>query len=105
MDLQSLITSDSVVVFTLQGCKACKQAVKEIKQEDIHCKVVDCSGKKYGEQIREALSEATGQTNFPSVWIGGKYVGSLEEGPESWMGVVPMINSGKFQQLVASTRR
>jgi len=101
VDLKNLLSSAPATVFSVHGCKACKQAVKEIKQEDIACSVIDCS-KKSGDATRAALLEATGTSAIPSVWIGDKYIGSLEDGPEPRMGVLPMIESGKLQQLVAA---
>eukprot|EP00976_Prorocentrum_cordatum_P046017 929603-Prorocentrum_minimum.AAC.5 len=118
-DLRALLSSAPVTVFSVPGCKACKQAVREIKQEDIACNLVDCS-KKGGDAIRAALVEATGTntcvmfargprsrtcpdlSRMPYVFMGDKYVGSLEDGPEPGLGVLPMIDSGKLQQMVAA---
>ena len=33
----------------------------------------------------------------PSVWIGDKYIGGCNDGPERWMGTIPNLTNGKLQ--------
>lgn len=35
-----------------------------------------------------------------SVWIGKKYIGGCNDGPESWMGTIPNIKNGNVRSWV-----
>ena len=45
---------------------------------------------------RDALYSMTKSSSVPSVWLNGKYVGGCNDGPEPWMGIRKIINSGKI---------
>ena len=35
-------------------------------------------------------------------WVKGAFVGGCDDGPEAWMGVVPMVRSGKLAEMLAA---
>ena len=51
---------------------------------------------------KQALRGITGSRSVPQVFVHGKYVGGCNDGPEAWMGVMPLLRSGKFQEMVAA---
>ena len=61
----------------------------------VQYKRVEASRKQRGE-----LKSKTGKTSVPSCWVNGVYVGGCNDGPEKWMGIKPMIRSGKLAELL-----
>ena len=93
-NLDAMIANDNVVVFISSTCPYCKMAVERLTEEGIEHRVVEAS-----KTLRGELAEKTGITSVPSTWIKGQYVGGCNDGPEDWMGVLPMIKSGKFKEM------
>lgn len=48
------------------------------------------------------LKQRTGKSSAPSVWIKGTYVGGCNDGVEPWQGVIPMLRSGKFEEMLSN---
>ena len=46
------------------------------------------------------MTEKTGMTSAPSVWIKGTFVGGCDDGTEPWHGVKPMLSNVKFDELI-----
>lgn len=92
-DVQTLIESNDLVMFVSRTCPYCAQA--EMLLTDYEPRVVEATA-----DMRGKLAEMTGKTSVPSVWVKGQYVGGCNDGPEDWMGVVPMLNSGKMEELL-----
>ncbi len=93
--LDALIASEDVVVFTSPTCPYCKMAVELLTEEGIDHRVIEAS-----QTLRGELARKTGVTSVPSTWVKGKYVGGCNDGPEDWMGVVPMLKSGKLKEIL-----
>ena len=87
----SLVKSADIVVFQDPGCPYCIEAVKVLKGNGQSPKVIDVS---YDD--RQILRGITKSGTVPQIFIKGKYVGGCNDGPESWMGIKKIINSGKL---------
>lgn len=94
MSTQSVIDSAPVVFFQMDACPFCHEAEKALQEAGISFKKVPIADHK------AKLVEMTGKTSAPSVWIRGTYVGGCNDGTEAWHGVKPMLESGKFQEMV-----
>jgi hypothetical protein len=42
----------------------------------------------------------TGVSSVPSIWIKGVYIGGCNDGPMSWMGLMPLRANGNLQKLL-----
>ena len=80
--VDDVIASAVVVFFEKPGCPFCADAERVLWQGR-RLKKVDIVG------FRQALTEKTGMTSAPSVWIKGTFVGGL-----------PMLSNGKFDELL-----
>ena len=65
---------------------------------DAHLVEVDAS-------MKTALQKKTGKTSVPQVFVGDKYIGGYNDGPESWMGTVPLLRKGKVQRWVKDLQK
>lgn len=92
--LRAEVASAKVVFFEEVGCPFCTQAAEALTASSIPFKRVEI------KQFRPSLQAATGKGSAPSVWISGVYVGGCNDGTQPWHGVVPMLKSGKFQEMM-----
>mmetsp|Transcript_123901 Transcript_123901/g.214475 ORF Transcript_123901/g.214475 Transcript_123901/m.214475 type:complete len:183 (+) Transcript_123901:66-614(+) len=93
-ELQDMVKSADVVFFELEGCPFCRKAEEAMTAEGIEFKKVSIG------PFKSALQQTTGKTSAPSVWIKGTYVGGCNDGTEAWHGVLPMLKSGKFTEML-----
>jgi glutaredoxin 3 len=91
------INGSDVVVFVSSSCPYCSQAVDAIKAEGIEVTVVERT-----PEMKAALLAKTGKASVPSAWVKGTYIGGCNDGPEDWMGVVPMVRSGKLDEMLSA---
>ena len=94
--LDAAIGSADVVMFALPSCPFCKRAEAALRKEHI-----DFAQLPIGP-FKQALKARTGKGSAPSVWIHGEFVGGCNDGTKPWHGVLPMLASGRFQQMVAA---
>mmetsp|Transcript_23196 Transcript_23196/g.37076 ORF Transcript_23196/g.37076 Transcript_23196/m.37076 type:complete len:102 (+) Transcript_23196:98-403(+) len=93
-ELQKAIESATVVFFDSASCPFCRRAEDALKEKGIEFTKVPISSHK------AELIKKTGKGSAPSVWIKGTYVGGCNDGTESWMGVLPMLKNGKFEEML-----
>mmetsp|Transcript_145806 Transcript_145806/g.254384 ORF Transcript_145806/g.254384 Transcript_145806/m.254384 type:complete len:195 (-) Transcript_145806:66-650(-) len=93
-ELAEMVKSADVVMFDLATCPFCRKTETALKEAGVDFKKVDIG------DFKPALKDATGKTSAPSVWIKGTYVGGCNDGPEKWMGTLPMLKSGNFQAMI-----
>lgn len=93
-ELESVIASADVVFFDLPSCPFCRRAEAALRSKGIDFKTVPILEYKAG------LKQRTGKGSAPSVWIKGTYVGGCNDGAEPWHGVLPMLASGKFEEML-----
>ena len=53
-----------------------------------------------GEAVRAEILKQHKQRSVPAVFVKGKFVGGCNDGPESWMGALPLLNSGKLEEML-----
>lgn len=95
LSIDDVISSNDVVVFSSAGCPYCAQAIQALQDAGIeHVEVFRSA------QMANELLTKTGKSSVPSVWVKGSYIGGCNDGPQSWMGVVPCIKSGKMMELL-----
>lgn len=92
-DVTVLINKADLVVFSGSWCPYCKRAIAAIDAAGYTPEVIEIT-----DELKMALSQKTGQTSVPQVFIRGQFIGGCNDGGLG--GVVPLLNSGKFQQLM-----
>jgi glutaredoxin 3 len=92
--VQKLTGKHLLVVFSDSTCPYCKTVIQALGDADLQAHIQDINGYK------TILKGKTGQSSAPSVWVGDKFVGGCNDGPEPWMGVVPNLKKGKLQRWV-----
>eukprot|EP00451_Oxyrrhis_marina_P027879 CAMPEP_0204350264 /NCGR_PEP_ID=MMETSP0469-20131031/30194_1 /ASSEMBLY_ACC=CAM_ASM_000384 /TAXON_ID=2969 /ORGANISM="Oxyrrhis marina" /LENGTH=110 /DNA_ID=CAMNT_0051336587 /DNA_START=93 /DNA_END=425 /DNA_ORIENTATION=- len=92
---QEMIDSADVVVFATTTCPFCRRAVSALQKAGVEHQVV-----KLNAIHRKGLIARVGSASVPAVWVKGQFVGGCEDGTEDWHGVVPLLQSGKLQQML-----
>jgi glutaredoxin len=85
-----------ITVFVIEGCPYCARAIDALRS----------TGSGFGRKrgfgvvdvdrtpgLRARLSLVTGCKTFPSVWVGGVYIGGLNTGPAQFGGLANVINT------------
>jgi glutaredoxin 3 len=94
-DIKGIVAANNVVVFSGDGCPYCRRAVAALEELEIeHVEI------KATPAQRSALQQLTGQSSIPNIWVKGTFIGGCNDGPESWMGLMKMVRSGKLQQML-----
>jgi len=78
-NLQKMINSNSVVIFSFSFCPYCKRAKAALKNANIAYKSYELDKMKNGEQIKQLLLEMTGQRTVPNIFINGKHIGGSDD--------------------------
>jgi glutaredoxin 3 len=79
----------SLVVFSDSTCPYCKQIVRAFDAVNVQAHVVEAK-----PSLRSTLKSKTGQSSVPSVWVGDKFIGGCNDGPQEWMGALPNLRNG-----------
>lgn len=98
-DIQTIIKSNDIVVFSWRLCPYCIQAKKILSEKGLNYSDIIVSD----AQLKE-LIKLTSQDSVPSIWIKDTFIGGCNDGPESWMGLTQCIRTGKFDELLKSER-
>ncbi|KAJ5894588.1 glutaredoxin Grx1 [Penicillium taxi] len=72
---QSLIDSNSVVVFSKSYCPYCKSTKDLLNSLDAQFAVLELDKLDDGTDIQKALEEISGQRTVPNVFIDKKHIG------------------------------
>ena len=94
--IQSYTSQFPLVVFSSSWCPFCQQVAQALNGASLNPKIVEVDGK-----LKSSLLAATGKSSVPSVWVGDKYIGGCNDGPESWMGTIPNLNNGNIAKWLA----
>jgi len=94
-DIDTIIRSNDIVLFQSSGCPYCAQAIAALKAAGKPPLVIEAS-----RDQRNVLSQRTGSSSVPSVWLKGKYVGGCNDGPEPWMGIKKLIANGDINKYL-----
>merc|ERR1712083_317482 len=96
LNLDAKIAEAPVVFFDLATCPFCRKAEACLQDAGIAFLKVPIG------PYKSKLLEKTGKTSAPSVWIKGTYVGGCNDGTEPWHGTLPLVKSGKFQEMMSA---
>jgi glutaredoxin len=97
-ELDSLIGLKPLVIFSWRNCPYCQKAIQLIGETDAReFEIIQLDEGFYrgkpGKALRAELGKRTGRTSVPSIWIGGKFVGGCNDGPDG--GLVALWGDGR----------
>uniref|UniRef100_A0A7S2YNQ6 Glutaredoxin domain-containing protein n=1 Tax=Entomoneis paludosa TaxID=265537 RepID=A0A7S2YNQ6_9STRA len=98
--LQAFIDENPVAMLSFTTCPYCVKAKQVLDSLGATYKTMELNTMPglQSYAFRAELSELTGRTSVPAIWIGGEFVGGCNDGPMD--GVVTMQQSGKLEQLL-----
>eukprot|EP00752_Nemacystus_decipiens_P013404 g11869.t1 len=88
-----------VVVFSWTRCPFCKKAkrlIEDLLDDPEDYEFVELDERQDGNAIRYELSQITGRTSVPQIWIGGRFVGGCNDGP----GVFTLMEKGELVPML-----
>jgi glutaredoxin len=98
------VNKHRIVLAGLPWCGFCNRAKAQLEkaQVDYHFVALNAVGTiEENRRILDSLSNH-GKCSVPYFFVDGKYSGGCNDGPEPWMGVRTMIQTGKLAALLAS---
>ena len=98
-ELQRLIKSADVVVFSATYCPFSARAKAELKSAGLAYTAVEHNMRPDGGALVAELGKLTGRTSIPSIFIRGRSVGGCNDGTP---GLRPLIASGELQSWLAA---
>ena len=90
-----LIHASPLVVFGTDDCPYCHAVEDSLKRAGLKH-----ASHTIGWTERAALRHLTAQRTIPYVFVHGTFVGGCNDGPEPWMGTLPLIRSGRLQAML-----
>mmetsp|Transcript_36995 Transcript_36995/g.85379 ORF Transcript_36995/g.85379 Transcript_36995/m.85379 type:complete len:157 (+) Transcript_36995:67-537(+) len=96
-EVQNAVDSHDVVVFYSPTCPFCAQAIDALSQAKIEHKLVMINA-----EYKAGLIGRIQKGSVPSVWVKGEYIGGCNDGIKPGQGVLPMLQSGKLQEMLRS---
>mmetsp|Transcript_51992 Transcript_51992/g.123777 ORF Transcript_51992/g.123777 Transcript_51992/m.123777 type:complete len:161 (+) Transcript_51992:46-528(+) len=94
-EVQNAIDSHNVVVFYSPTCPFCAMAIDALNQAEVDHKLVLINA-----EYKAGLIERIRKGSVPSVWVKGEYIGGCNDGIAPGQGVLPMLKSGKLQEML-----
>lgn len=95
-DVEGLISTKDIVVFSSPTCPFCRQAIQALEDAGFAPTVVDASPAQ-----RAALAAKCGSSSVPKVFVRGQFIGGCNDGGMG--GVLPLLRSGKIKELLSSS--
>jgi|Transcript_22442 glutaredoxin 3 len=92
-NIDQLIASADIVVFSSSWCPFCQKALAALKGAGFEPKVVEVDA-----SIKSALSQKTGQSSVPQTFVKGNFIGGCNDGGMG--GTLPLLKSGKIAELL-----
>jgi len=93
--VESVISSDSIVVFSKTTCPFCSKVKGLFKDKDVDVKYIELDQVPDGAEMQDYLKEKTGQGTVPNVFINGKHLGGCTDTFEA-------ESSGKLDVMINS---
>ena len=90
--LDESIASGGVVLYSFTSCPFCKRAKELLNAKGVAYTAIELDEDADGPAMRARLGARTGRTSVPSVWVGGEYLGGLNDGP----GLLPLDAEGSL---------
>jgi len=78
--LDAAIAAPGAVVFATASCPFCAEARALLDSKGATYALVDLDARPDGAELRAALGTRVGRTSVPAVFIGGEYVGGMNDG-------------------------
>ncbi|CAG7871450.1 unnamed protein product, partial [Brassica rapa] len=75
---KEIVSAHPVVVFSKTHCGYCQRVKQLLTQLGATFKVLELDEMSDGGEIQSALSEWTGQSTVPNVFIKGKHIGGCD---------------------------
>merc|ERR550514_2400598 len=101
-ELRALISENAVVLVGARGCGYCARAKSMLSASGVNFKFHELTEAPRGAgrtAERKELDRLSGfgPRTVPYLWVNGKYAGGCNDGPEPWMGVRKLVESGQLQ--------
>ncbi|CAM9679828.1 unnamed protein product [Ectocarpus fasciculatus] len=87
-----------IAVGTCPFCKKAKGLIEDLLADPADYEFVELDERQDGNAIRYELSQKTGRTSVPQIWIGGEFVGGCNDGP----GVFTLKDKGELVPMLES---
>lgn len=97
-EVRAIVKEHDLVVFSSPTCGYCSKAIAELERSGFRPFIVNA------ERVRSELRQLTMSSTLPSVWVRGRYVGGCMDGPLPWHGVFPLLQSGRFYEMMRGPR-
>lgn len=78
-DLQSLISSEKLIIFTVSHSKPCYECIQILKAYLLTPFLINIDHEPSPSSTMQGLFQLTGTLIYPQVFISGKFFGSLKE--------------------------
>jgi glutaredoxin 3 len=92
--VSEIVSQNKIVVFQSAGCPYCDEAISSLTASGYTPTVIEASSEQ-----RNEIRQLTNVSSVPSIWLGGKFVGGCNDGPESWMGIKKIIREKKVDSF------
>ena len=79
MNIDELINSAHVVVFTMEECRYCINVKKFFDDQNILYREVVIDPEANGMKIYEQLTAKVNRTSVPQVFVGGQHIGGCDD--------------------------
>mmetsp|Transcript_19782 Transcript_19782/g.37745 ORF Transcript_19782/g.37745 Transcript_19782/m.37745 type:complete len:105 (+) Transcript_19782:88-402(+) len=90
-----------IVVFSYGGCPYCRMVEKALDQASMPYQVIDFDADlENGESIHQEITKKHKHRSVPAVFVKCQFVGGCNDGPEPWMGTMPLLKSGKLAAML-----
>ncbi|KAF9200936.1 hypothetical protein BGZ49_008834 [Haplosporangium sp. Z 27] len=77
--VDNIIATNSVVVFSKTTCPYCAKAKARLEQFGVKAHIVELNEVENGAAIQDYLKELTGQGTVPNIFIGQKHIGGCSD--------------------------
>ncbi|KAF8926718.1 glutaredoxin [Dissophora ornata] len=93
-EIDNIIASNAVVVFSKTHCPYCTKAKNLLVQKGVKAYIVELDTVENGAAIQAYLLELTGQRTVPNIFIGQKHIGGCD-------ALYALESSDKLDDLLA----
>ncbi len=105
-EVEKEINSDNIVIYTYSLSPFCTEAMGVLDNLDLEYKEISLGAEwlpflinEGGSEKRMALSEMTGQSSLPHIFVNGKSIGGLYE------GLLPALDNGSFVKNLSAAEK
>ena len=94
--LREILAKDDVVLFSATYCPFSLAAKRTLADQGIAFQTIEWNTRGDGPALVAELGALTGRTSIPHIWVGGEYIGGLNDGlgTATAPGLRPLIVAG-----------